>query len=762
MSNWINSTLFRRLCSALLVLVLLVSVCPISVFGQNVHTKVEIDINGDSYDVEMQFVDDVLHCRADQWAQVAACLWKHNTTQKQLYFYYDTPVILDKYAENEYFLDKDVPWIPFFEVAKQTGVCFSEVKDGTIYGYRIKPLAVFYEDMDRMFGISKYRITELILSLGGIWKASSAVSRGYAILSSMSIGGFVDAVSGKMDQELYDDAFIEMLKTDETLLGTVAEAGDTITRLGKFINILQKSIDEDGALIELLKKLGHSESEIHDFIWAASQVVYGEKVLNDVSDLYEIDKITDFVDILKIFDKLFVSIEADAHAVMAMQEVFADSDSGRIRYAVQKAIGARTSKTAAIGVYTFEYIEEYLLDKAIEELADTYYDVKNIGSLEKLVAKAAVWVYDKTLSLSNKSNAIMSSEVYSQIQLELASYYYDHCDDDTPENGIMMHSVALLYLRACLAAYKSYDFFDLFDIDNSMAQSIDNATSTIKAEIKNLMTYTEEELLQNGTSEECQKEILALVNKQSNEVITPTTEPVQETTAPTEVVPVEPVQKGLFDGRCWMWAEGPTLAAQNVVRFYSDGTYEGYNLGSGMYINGTYSYSAGELTLNGEKYLIAPEEDVFAHAGGGDICIWPGGEEMWDQFADVDGAKEPWEEGFVKPEPPEEMFGVWYNYTASDGVETAWCISFDKDGTFIASCGEPYSDFFYEYISGSWYYVYEVEDYTFSITTEDPDLGGVTIRLTFDGDSMYVFAETDSAWELPVCFEIDYQKEYDY
>ena len=127
MSNWINSTLFRRLCSALLVLVLLVSVCPISVFGQNVHTKVEIDINGDSYDVEMQFVDDVLHCRADQWAQVAACLWIHNTTQKQLYFYYDTPVILDKYAENEYFLDKDVPWIPFFEVAKQTGVCFSEV-----------------------------------------------------------------------------------------------------------------------------------------------------------------------------------------------------------------------------------------------------------------------------------------------------------------------------------------------------------------------------------------------------------------------------------------------------------------------------------------------------------------------------------------------------------------------------------------------------------------------------------------------------------
>ena len=579
MSKRIQGNLFQRIGALLLVLAMAFLTCPVSVHGHENQATISFDIENSTYNVNVKFINDTLYCRADQSAQTSGCLWKLNSEQKKLYFYYDTPVILAGYSQQEYHIDNNIPWVPFFDVANQTGVYFSEVADGTVCGYRAKPLAVFYEDMDRMFGVSRYRITELILSLGGFWTAASAVSRGYAILSSMSIGGFVDAISGEMDQELYDDAFIKMLKTDETLLGTFVEAGDTLTRLGKVINMLQKSLEEDSALIELLKKLGHSESEIRDFVWKAGQVVYGEKTLNNLSDLYEIDRLTNLWDILKVLDRFTISIEADAHAVMAMQEVFANSESSKISHAAQKAVSARINRVLTMGAYTAEFLEEYLVDKAVDTLDDIFDEVTDPGSLEKALSKAAIWGYDKALSLSDKSDAIMASEVYSQIQLELAGYYYDHCDDGTPENGMMMHSVALLYLKACLAAYEMYDFSDWLDLDNTMSQSIDNATTSIKAEIKNLMLYTEEELLQNGTGEDCRKAIMDLANK---------------TAEPTQTLPTK---EELFDETYWHMSFGQSLGYKYVAKFSANGTFVARGMGSGAYKNGTYTYANGKLVI---------------------------------------------------------------------------------------------------------------------------------------------------------------------
>ena len=158
---------------------------------------------------------------------------------------------------------------------------------------------------------------------------------------------------------------------------------------------------------------------------------------------------------LGLIDDMAVSVEADAKSVLAMQEVFAESESDHIRYATQKAIGARTgSKVITAGIYTIEYLGELFIDNAISNFEDAYEKYAGITSLDKLRAEVLVWVYDKALSLTEKSNAIMYSEVYSLVQLELANYYYDNHYDHSPENNMMMHSVALLYLRSCLAAWK--------------------------------------------------------------------------------------------------------------------------------------------------------------------------------------------------------------------------------------------------------------------------------------------------------------------
>ena len=500
--------LFRRIMSVMLVLCLSLSMIPLSVNAEENISTIPFSIDGTYYAVDMKFEGDQLYCRADQWAKAAGCLWVLNSDYQKVLFYYEDPVVLVSYDDQSYIVDGDDVWVPFFDVATQTGVYFPKVSGNQIYGYREKPLAVFYKDMDRMFAVSQYRTTEMIIELGNIWALIDSASRSYAILSSLSLKGFLDAVSGKMDQDMYDKAFVDILKTDETVLGALAGAGEALERPGKIVNLLQESLDEDGVLVELLKKMDFSENEIREIVWDLSQDAYGSKTLNDLSDFYEANQITHFLDMLKMVDNMTVSLEADIHTVTAMQKVFENSDSVRMRQAAQKAVGARLgNKVHTAGMYSLEFVGNILWDQTVEKLDELCEETLGTTSLQKLAAEAFVWVFDKSLSLTETTDAIMYSDVYSQVQLELVNYYFRHRNDDASDNGLMMHSVALLYLRSCLAAWQ------MFEYDESLAGPIDNATSLITAEITNLMKYTEEALLQNGTSEETKQAVVDLVKQ---------------------------------------------------------------------------------------------------------------------------------------------------------------------------------------------------------------------------------------------------------
>lgn len=571
MSNQRNNIPLHRMTSLFLILALMISFAPISAYAQQAYSTVPFLIDDTVYYVELQFIDNTLYCRVDQWAQAAECLWNVNSEQKTAFLYYDTPVILDSYNHNEYVMDGDIPWIPFFEAANETGIYFTSVENGTVHGYRAKPLAVFYDDMDRMFGVSKYRITELILQLGVFWNSISTVSRLYAVAASGLISGFVDSVSGKMEQDIYDEIFVELLITDESLIGAITGFGNELTRLGKAINMVQKSLDENGTFVELLEKMGFSENEIREIVWDASQAAYGDKYLNDLSDLYEIEKVTNLLKVMGMIDNMAAQIEADTHTVMAIQGVFENSESTRVYNAARKAIALRMEGDGtALQKYTFEQVGSYLLDETVNAFEEVYEEYRDIGSLEKLAAKVLTWAYDEALSLTDKSNAVMYSEAYSQIQMELVDYYYDHRDDDSPDNGLMMHSVALLYLRSCLASWKMFEF------DNALEQPINNAKITLESEISNLMTYTEEELLQNGTSEECSQSIIDLVCSLSENISS---------------------QAELFDETYWLMSFGQSLGYNYVAKFSADGTFVARGMGSGAYEDGTYTYSKGKLVI---------------------------------------------------------------------------------------------------------------------------------------------------------------------
>lgn len=521
----------RRVIALVLAMVLMLSVCPTGVHAQETAKSVPFVIDDTTFYMDVRFIGDTLYCPADQWAQTADCLWKFNGDQKRIYLYahyLDSLAIFTSFDDQEYVAEGSVYWIPLLEAARHSGVFFRTVRDNAVFGCRAKPLAVFYKDMDRMFRISKYRISELINSLGGVWLIASSAARSYAILSTMSISGFVDAVSGKMDQEIYDDIFIELLNADDSLLGAFVDLGDAISRPGKVVSLFQKALDEDGALAELLRGLGFGEGEIREITWNLAQGAYGDKTLNDLADFNEIMGHTDLLTVLGMMDDMTAVIEADAQTIMAMQKVFSGSSSRQIREALSKAVSFRLgNKALAVGQYTFEYLDGVLSGIAIDKFEDACEEGLGVTSLEKLMAEALVWVYDEVLSLTDKTDAMMYAEASALIQLELADYYYEHCDDTAADTGLLMHSVALLYLRSCLASWQKFAF------DDTLSGSIGNAKQTILAEISNLMEYTEEELLQNGTSDECVQALTELVRG----MLTDTEATVPETTVPEITAP---------------------------------------------------------------------------------------------------------------------------------------------------------------------------------------------------------------------------------
>ena len=495
---------FRRIVSLLILCAFALSFFPMTTYAQETTSKMSFSIDGTSYYVDMKLEGDLLYCRADQWAEAAGCLFTFNPDVDRALFHNNDPVIFANYGQQDYIKSGDTLWVPFFDAARQTGVYFSKVSDNKIYGYRVTPLTVFYKDMDRMFAVSKYRISELIIQSDALWMGIDTLSRFYAALSAGLISGFLDSVSGKMEQDLYDDVFISLLRTDENLLNTFLEDEEDITNPFKLNNLLLDSL-EDGSFTELLKQWDVSQEDIQMIVDDLSD----DATLNGLSGAYEIGEKLHIMDILKLMDKMTVSIEADAQTVMAMQAVFGSSESKHIRQAVQKSIGARaggaSGKVLSSGMYTLEFMEEAFLDIAIEKLEDNFNETIGFSNLDKLAIAAAIWGADKIFSISDTSEAIMYSDVYSQIQLELVNYYYKHRNDASSDNGLLMHSVAMLYLRSCLASWQ------LFEYDSSLSQAIGNAKSTLTAEITNLMKYTEEELLQNGTSEETVAAIITLV-----------------------------------------------------------------------------------------------------------------------------------------------------------------------------------------------------------------------------------------------------------
>ena len=507
-----SNNIFHRMISLVLVFALVLTVCPVGVHAQEMAESVPLVIDGTTHCLDFRFIGDTLYCPADQWAQATNALWSFTPNQKTVNIYSkykDGLLIYSRFNDQEYVEDGSVYWIPFFDAAKHRAVFFTSVKNDQVIGYQAKSLALFYNYLGEMFKHSNYRIYSLNESLGIAWYVASTVARSYAILSTMSIKGGIDAVAGKMDQDLFNRVLQDMLAVDEALLVAISDdEEERISRGFEIAHLLREAAEEGGGLGEEMAKMGIGEGVIQEICSALSEYRYGELTVADLSDIYQIGDAVNIFELLAMLDDLCAWSEADTHAIIAMQKVFSHSSNDHVRHAVRKAVETKLgSKAIASGVYTLEYLTNVLQDKVIGDLEDSIADGLGVDSWETLKAKVVLWLCDETFSLTDKSDAIMYANVAGLIQLELMDYFYEHYRDAEADTGLLMHSVALLYLRSCLASWQKFEF------DGSLSKPINTAKTTISAEIKELMSYTEAELLQNGTSVECEQAITELVRR---------------------------------------------------------------------------------------------------------------------------------------------------------------------------------------------------------------------------------------------------------
>lgn len=610
MENKKNRTALRRVICLLLCLALAASFFPGEASALELRARVPFSIDGESHTMEMKFFSDTLYCRADQLAGAAGCLWKYNDQTQIVGFYLDTPVILASRGLGEYVLEGTEVWVPFFENAKDLGMFFDSVESGTVKGRRATPLAVIFQEMDRIYSVERYRISELMFLMDTGWIVSSVGARGYAILSAGLIDGFSDALSGKMDQDMYNDIFVRMLKTDETLLDAWDRERKGLKDAGKFADFLRKGVEENGALVELLRKIGLNEKQIQSFADDVLQEYQDGMLPDAAANLYRGVKVADLEKLLEIADLILAAAEADAGSIAAIDAVFGDSTSDKVRSAAARAIASRTGSAVQVaGNFTMEYALDLIWDYYVKALEDICKEFTSDTSLDELKLKLAVFLMDNVLGFDKKSDAIRYSEAYSLLQLDIADYYYTHCDDDLPDNGYRMHAVTMLYLRSCYGAYKMYEF------DNTMKDSVGLALDTLEAEITALASYTREELLQDGTDDDC---AWAITNLTDSLMEASEPDPEPPTQPPTEP-PTMPTQPPAVDN---------SHLYQDALAAYAQMLRQGILLSNdrGDYVDATHYYLPD---MNGD---ILPELLAFALSDGiptFNLYAYQNGGTMW-------------------------------------------------------------------------------------------------------------------------------------
>lgn len=620
----IRANTVQKAVSTLLLTALLLTLCP-AAYGEQTTGMIKVRGEDNTCNLQVLKADGLWYVNVRDLATIGDLALSIVNEQEAVYICRKSPFVILYTATKGQYIQKDNEYyVPLQEASVAAGIRFFEFENALHYETLRTPKDLVEELAVNVFGNSKFRLSELYLSMGNIWPVAESSARAFAILSSFSLSEYIKAATGEADRERYARAMASVIASDEEDLGTVSDLADidkAFTKADKALDTIDWLFEKSSKFYYWLTGMGWSQAEIQTMV---DQIeFYGEfGGVREFIDAYS--SVSGMMDLKYVFDTaLYITSvnEAEESVVNAMQKVFLSSDNKYAQAAASKVLANRFKVGAAIDVGKDAVIEAYTnkIDKLFSELA-----YSDINWKEKVAKFLVTTVSEYGFKLPDKADAIMYLPIYTAIQQDLSLYFYDKKYDSSTVNMADLRSVGLMYLKAGIAAYKTFEF------DSSIKDSVSLALDSMREELNEILSYGECEYAPDYTNQ-------IIIEKLNRDGITTSS--------------AAPSQNDLFDETFWQLCFGQTLGRNYDALFHEDGTFTARGWGSGVYEEGTYSYQDGVLTITFSIFGTT----VFEREGDGFVSrekqIMQVGEDYY-RISPIEGMSDFYYEG-LKPDSPE-------------------------------------------------------------------------------------------------------------
>ena len=567
----IRANTVRIAASTLLLTALLLMLCP-AAYGEQATGMIKV--RGENHFCSLQVLkaDGLWYVNVRDLATIGDLALSIVNEQSAVYICRESPfVILYTAARGQYIQKDNEYYVPLQEASVAAGIRFFEFENALHYEILRTPKDLVEELAVNVFGNSKFRLSDLYLSMGNVWPVAESSARAFAILSSFSLSEYIKAATGEADRDRYARAMASVIASDEEDLGTVSYLADidkAFTKADKALDTIDWLFERSSKFYYWLTGMGWSQAEIQTMV---DQIeFYGEfGGVREFIDAYS--SVSGMMDLKYVFDTaLYITSvnEAEESVVNAMQKVFLASDNKYAQAAASKVLANRFKVGAAIDVGKDAVIEAYTnkIDKLFSELA-----YSDINWKEKVAKFLVTTVSEYGFKLPDKADAVMYLPIYTAIQQDLSLYFYDKKHDSSTVNMADLRSVGLMYLKAGIAAYKTFEF------DSGIKDSVSLALDSMREELNEILSYGECEYAPDYTNQII-IDMLDSYGVESGQLL--------------------PEETELFDETFWSMELGQSLSGKFVALFHKDGTFTARGLGSGRYDEGTYTYENGTLKIS--------------------------------------------------------------------------------------------------------------------------------------------------------------------
>ncbi len=671
-----------RIISLILVLSV-VSTLVLMASAESSPISLPIHCNDAIYNLDVIKFDGKWFADISSLSDVGNCEYSVNKDNHTVFLYKTQPfVILYSTDQDLCYFRGDSCFVPLEEASVAAGISFygNDPVHATVYRTPKQMLAEF----DYIYFDERYQITQLLLT-DGYWLAAWA-ARTYAIMPFVGSGSLIGAISGADEAERYRIAFASILTNDGNttdLISSMADISGDVHKNAKTLRAVQDLTKKDGKMYNFFLSKGASPNFLNSLAYERDPYDSLDNWFEDCSSVLSAINYEHFLDLCTFYA---VSVDTEESILVAMKRVFENSSNEESRRAVEKLIDAHYGEgyiaiTDIYGGMVWDVSMEYINGKA-ETL---FYGGYSAG------ASLAARGIDTIFQASDMSEAYLFFPIYSSIQQDLYDYYYTHRDDVQDNTLYDLRAVTIMYLKAAIAAYEYASF------DDSLADTLETAISTLNDELANVMSYSEIEYKPNYSNRAFVEWLDKLYGPES---------------APERPIPSDPPLSSydLFNGTYWRMSFGQSLGYSYIAKFSPDGSFIAKGMGSGAYTNGTYTYSGGKLEIvfdiGGFGY---PSAISFSGDANGFTSLerYPmqAGEDYYYITPDSSAS-----ESFNQATAPEvsgqwnvpaELIGKWVCYYDFGGIHYASGMELRADGSTVIYDAEVNGHVWY-WADGSW------------------------------------------------------------